>query len=73
MATTHLAWSASEAAARDDRRRAGVSVVPFVLLDRGIGEFHLYDSGHANGPVAKKLMVLAEEKRLAIQRAERSR
>ena len=33
---------------------------------RGIGEFHLYDSANANGPVAKKLMVLAEEKKLAV-------
>jgi hypothetical protein len=33
---------------------------------RGIGEFHLYDSAHANGPVARKLMVLAEEKDLAV-------
>jgi hypothetical protein len=33
---------------------------------RGIGEFHLYDSTNANGPVAKKLMVLAEEKSLAV-------
>jgi hypothetical protein len=33
---------------------------------RGIGEFHLYDSANANGPVAKKLMVYAEEKNLAI-------
>jgi hypothetical protein len=33
---------------------------------RGIGEFHLYDSGNANGPVAKKLMALAEEKSLAV-------
>jgi hypothetical protein len=33
---------------------------------RGIGEFHLYDSGNANGPVARKLMVLAEEKQLAV-------
>jgi hypothetical protein len=33
---------------------------------RGIGEFHLYDSTNANGPVAKKLMVLAEEKNLAV-------
>ncbi|AMO22998.1 hypothetical protein GCM10027034_45850 [Ramlibacter solisilvae] len=33
---------------------------------RGLGEFHLYDSGNANGPVAKKLMVLAEEKNLAV-------
>ena len=33
---------------------------------RGIGEFHLYDSTNANGPVAKKLMALAEEKGLAV-------
>ncbi len=32
----------------------------------GLGEFHLYDSANANGAVAKKLMVLAEEKNLAI-------
>ena len=33
---------------------------------RGIGEFHLYDSANANGSVARKLMVLAEEKDLAV-------
>ncbi|MDO9293721.1 MAG: amidohydrolase family protein [Hydrogenophaga sp.] len=33
---------------------------------RGLGEFHLYDSANANGPVAKRLMALAEEKNLAI-------
>lgn len=33
---------------------------------RGIGEFHLYDSGNANGPVARKLMALAEEMNLAV-------
>lgn len=33
---------------------------------KGIGEFHLYDSANANGPVAKKLMAFAEEKRLAV-------
>lgn len=33
---------------------------------KGIGEFHLYDSANANGPVAKKLMVFAEEKKLAV-------
>ncbi|MGE0099871.1 MAG: amidohydrolase [Hydrogenophaga sp.] len=33
---------------------------------RGLGEFHLYDSANANGPVAKQLMSLAEEKDLAI-------
>ncbi len=40
----------------------GTASCPF----RGIGEFHLYDSGNANGPVAKKLMALAEEKNLAV-------
>jgi len=33
---------------------------------RGLGEFHLYDSANANGPVARKLIVLAEEKELAV-------
>jgi len=33
---------------------------------RGLGEFHLYDSANADGPVAKRLMALAEEKNLAI-------
>lgn len=33
---------------------------------RGIGEFHLYDSANANGPVARKLMIFAEEKSLAV-------
>jgi hypothetical protein len=33
---------------------------------RGLGEFHLYDSGNADGPVARKLMALAEEKSLAV-------
>jgi hypothetical protein len=40
----------------------GTAAGPF----RGIGEFHLYDSTNANGPVAKKLMALAEEKNLAV-------
>ncbi len=33
---------------------------------RGLGEFHLYDSANANGPVARKLIVLAEQKKLAV-------
>lgn len=33
---------------------------------RGLGEFHLYDSANANGPVARKLMALAEEKNLVV-------
>jgi hypothetical protein len=33
---------------------------------RGIGEFHLYDSQNANGPIAKKLMQLAQSKDLVV-------
>lgn len=33
---------------------------------RGLGEFHLYESANADGPVARQLMALAEEKNLAI-------
>src|SRR2546421_2088632 len=33
---------------------------------RGLGEFHLYDSANANGPVARTLMRLAEERDLAV-------
>jgi hypothetical protein len=33
---------------------------------RGIGEFHLYESANADGPVARKLMVLAEQRNLAV-------
>ncbi|RYX90754.1 MAG: amidohydrolase [Comamonadaceae bacterium] len=33
---------------------------------KGIGEFHLYDSRNADGPVARKLMAFAEEKNLAV-------
>ncbi|MBX3660569.1 MAG: amidohydrolase [Ramlibacter sp.] len=40
----------------------GTAAGPF----KGIGEFHLYDSGNANGPVAKKLMAFAEDKGLAV-------
>lgn len=40
----------------------GTAAGPF----RGLGEFHLYNSSNADGPVAKKLMALAEEKNLAV-------
>jgi hypothetical protein len=40
----------------------GTAAGPF----RGIGEFHLYDSANANGPVARKLMALAEDKALVV-------
>jgi len=33
---------------------------------RGLGEFHLYDSANADGPVAKQLMALADQKDLAV-------
>ena len=33
---------------------------------RGLGEFHLYDSANADGPVAKRLMQLAEARGLAV-------
>jgi predicted TIM-barrel fold metal-dependent hydrolase len=86
------------AAAREQTRAAGVTVVPFIRLYRnradytgwfadetiyemvqrelaagtpagpyrGLGEFHLYDSANANGPVAKKLMQLAQSRDLAV-------
>ena len=33
---------------------------------RGLGEFHLYDSANANGPVARLLMALADNRGLAV-------
>ena len=86
------------AAARDETRRAGVTVVPFVRLYRnradytgwhadptivdmvlkelaagtaagpyrGLGEFHLYDSANADGPTARRLMQLAQERGLVV-------
>ena len=33
---------------------------------RGLGEFHLYDSANANGPVAARLMRLAQDRGLAV-------
>lgn len=41
---------------------AGTKSGPF----KGIGEFHLYNSADAEGPVARKLMQLAQEKNLAV-------
>jgi len=41
---------------------AGTPAGPY----RGLGEFHLYDSANANGPVARKLMQLAQDKGLAV-------
>jgi len=33
---------------------------------RGLGEFHLYDSANADGPVARSLMRLAQDRQLAV-------
>lgn len=41
---------------------AGTAAGPY----RGLGEFHLYDSMNANGPTAKRLMQLAQERDLAV-------
>jgi predicted TIM-barrel fold metal-dependent hydrolase len=40
----------------------GTAVGPY----RGLGEFHLYDSANANGPIARKLMQLAKQRDLAV-------
>ena len=52
-------------AARQHEQRelaAGTPAGPY----RGLGEFHLYDSANANGPVARQLMQLAQAKDLAV-------
>jgi hypothetical protein len=41
---------------------AGTAAGPY----RGLGEFHLYDSANANGPTAKRLMQLAQERDLVV-------
>ncbi len=45
-----------------DELARGTPAGPF----RGLGEFHLYDSANADGPVAAKLMKLARERGLAV-------
>jgi hypothetical protein len=45
-----------------DQLARGTPAGPF----RGLGEFHLYDSANADGPVAAKLMKLARERGLAV-------
>lgn len=41
---------------------AGTEAGPY----RGLGEFHLYDSRHADGPTAQRLMQLAQERKLVV-------
>ncbi|MEJ6008104.1 amidohydrolase family protein [Paucibacter sp. AS339] len=45
-----------------DELARGTAAGPY----RGIGEFHLYDSANADGPVARQLMQLAAERELVI-------
>jgi hypothetical protein len=45
-----------------DELSRGTAAGPY----RGIGEFHLYDSANADGPVARSLMRLAQERRLVV-------
>ncbi|WP_077038005.1 amidohydrolase family protein [Pelomonas sp. KK5] len=45
-----------------DELARGTPAGPF----RGIGEFHLYDSANADGPVARRLMQLAAERGLVV-------
>ena len=45
-----------------DELARGTPAGPF----RGLGEFHLYDSANADGPVAAQLMRLARERSLAV-------
>ena len=57
-------WFADETiyAMVQDELGRGTAAGPY----RGIGEFHLYDSANANGPVAARLMRLAQDKGLAV-------
>jgi hypothetical protein len=45
-----------------DELAQGTAAGPY----RGLGEFHLYESAGANGPTAKRLMLLAQERGLVV-------
>lgn len=45
-----------------DELARGTAAGPY----RGLGEFHLYDSRHADGPVAHELMLLARDRQLVV-------
>lgn len=45
-----------------DELARGTAAGPY----KGIGEFHLYDSADANGPVARQLIALADRRQLAV-------
>ncbi|MBX3611628.1 MAG: amidohydrolase [Hydrogenophaga sp.] len=46
----------------DTELARGTAMGPY----RGLGEFHLYDSANADGPIAKQLMALADRQGLAV-------
>ena len=60
----YTGWFADESihAMVQQQLAAGTPSGPY----RGLGEFHLYDSANANGPVARKLMLLAQQQGLAV-------
>lgn len=60
----YTGWFADESIHRMvlDELAAGTPAGPY----RGIGEFHLYDSANANGPVARALMQLAQQRGLVV-------
>jgi hypothetical protein len=60
----YTGWFADESiyAMVQQQLAAGTPAGPY----RGIGEFHLYESANANGPIARKLMQLAHLKGLAV-------
>ncbi len=60
----YTSWFRDPAIARmvDTELAAGTAAGPY----RGLGEFHLYDSANADGPVARELMRLAQSSGLAV-------
>nr|WP_297351242.1 amidohydrolase family protein [uncultured Caldimonas sp.] len=60
----YTGWFADESIHRmvQDELSRGTAAGPY----RGIGEFHLYDSANADGAVARKLMQLAQQKKLVV-------
>lgn len=60
----YQSWFRDPSIARmvDAELAAGTAAGPY----RGLGEFHLYDSAHADGPVARQLMQLAQQRGLVV-------
>ncbi|MCI1191619.1 amidohydrolase [Calidifontimicrobium sp. SYSU G02091] len=62
--TDYASWFRDPAIARmvDAELATGTAAGPY----RGLGEFHLYDSANADGPVARELMQLAQARGLVV-------